>query len=572
MNSAKKAVVLIAEICKENDISKVVFSPGSRSAPLVIAFSQIPEIECIVIPDERVAGYFALGMAQQTGKTVALVCTSGTAVLNLGPATCEAFYQRIPLLLLTADRPKGAVDKGENQAIAQAFAFKNFTKLSLDLDGDDNLDSNMLHTKAQMEMALEVAQTPAKGPVHLNIRLSEPLYEITTSDSKIAYTASQSPHEISRTDDKLPVKFTDAINSASRKLIIVGVRSRDEVFNKNLATAAARNDFVVLAETTSNVPGIDNVIYNYDACLDLMPVDGVESFSPDMVITFGNQIISKKIRQFLRVNEPKVHWHVDEFGETAGYDLFNIGVHGNLSEKDAFDSLLNCAETVHSDFSINWQMLNQKSNGLTQQYLGQIEFSDFGVFDTLIKSFPEGSNIQYGNSTPVRYSTIFRHPYKICINSNRGTSGIDGCVSTAAGAAYVNGKLTICIVGDISFFYDSNALFNNYLSPNLRIIIINNSGGNIFRFIDGPLKVPGFEKFFETPHNLSASHLASMYGIPYYFCVKQEELEGVLPRFYEPQQDKPAILEIKTDNEISARVYREYFTFLKNNRLNKITT
>ena len=163
----------------------------------------------------------------------------------------------------------------------------------------------------------------------------------------------------------------------------------------------------------------------------------------------------------------------------------------------------------------------------------------------------------------MRYANFFAHGPKLSINSNRGTSGIDGCVSTAAGAAYVNQGLTISIVGDVSFIYDSNALFNNYLSPQLRIIIINNSGGNIFRLIDGPLKVKGFEKFFETQHNLTAKHLASMYGIPYYFCDGQDDLNKVLVDFYKPQGNKPAILEIKTDNEISAKIYKGYFYFLK---------
>jgi 2-succinyl-5-enolpyruvyl-6-hydroxy-3-cyclohexene-1-carboxylate synthase len=564
MNSAKKAVALIAEICRQNGIEKVVLSPGSRSAPLVIAFSQIAEIECMVIPDERVAGYFALGLAQQSGKTVALVCTSGTAVLNLGPACCEAFYQHIPLLLLTADRPKGAVEKGENQAINQAFAFKNFTKLSLDIDGDDSAAPNLLHLTAQMELALSTAQAPAKGPVHVNIRLSEPLYETTDANLEIAYSPFKVQAATIKTSSKIFSDFEADVKKAERKMIIVGMRQADENFSRRLRQLAERDDVVVLTETTSNAPASERIIDNYDACLEVMPAD-LNAFVPELVITCGNQIVSKRIKQFLRTHKPKAHWHIDEFGEAWGYDLFDIKVKGKLSEEDAFE-ILSDEKSGGSEFSGKWHTLHQKSVSLTNQYLNQIEFSDFSVFNTLVRSFPAGSNIQYGNSTPIRYSNIFKHIETLSVNANRGTSGIDGCVSTAAGAAYMHNHLTICVVGDVSFFYDSNALFNNYLSPNLRIIVINNSGGNIFRFIDGPMKVPGFEKYFETGHNLNAAHLAGMYGIPYYFCARQDELEEVLKHFYQPQQGKPAILEIKTDNEISARIYRDYFNFLRTNK------
>jgi 2-succinyl-5-enolpyruvyl-6-hydroxy-3-cyclohexene-1-carboxylate synthase len=199
----------------------------------------------------------------------------------------------------------------------------------------------------------------------------------------------------------------------------------------------------------------------------------------------------------------------------------------------------------------------------TEAYAKQAPFSDWQVFNTLTRSFPAKAHIQYGNSSPIRYAGFFDHAPKLSIHANRGTSGIDGCVSTAAGAAYQHEGLTICVVGDISFLYDSNALWNNYLSPQLRIIVVNNGGGNIFRLIEGPKQVPGFDCFFETAHQRSVEFLAKMYQIPYYFCDRSDDLEKTLKTFYKSKKGRPAILEIKTDGAISEQAYKDYFTFLK---------
>jgi 2-succinyl-5-enolpyruvyl-6-hydroxy-3-cyclohexene-1-carboxylate synthase len=214
-------------------------------------------------------------------------------------------------------------------------------------------------------------------------------------------------------------------------------------------------------------------------------------------------------------------------------------------------------------YSAGWQALADKAAKLTDTFLATAPYSDLKVFETLLRSLPAGCNVQYGNSTPVRYSGLFKHNHTITVNANRGTSGIDGCVSTAAGAAYANGRITVCIVGDISFLYDSNALWNNYLSTDLRIVVINNSGGNIFRLIEGPGQVPGFEKYFETRHSLDVKHLALMYGLPYYFCDRLNQLDEVLTSFYQPANGKHCILEIKTDGPVSADTYKAYFDFLR---------
>lgn len=564
MNTAKEGVRLIAEVCHARGIRKVVFSPGSRSAPLVIAFSQIPDMECLVIPDERVAGYFALGMAQQLRETVAVVCTSGTAVLNLLPACCEASYQQIPLLFLTADRPPYAASDGENQAINQEGIFESFAT-DFKIDADNDSAASIIRTT---EVAIFDTQT-IRTPARLNIHMQEPLYELTEKQVKLPEeqfqpeAAANTVHFRIEAQHKLAAELADS----PKKLIVVGLRNSDAKFKKAISELAKRNDTVVFVESTSNCL-VENAIYDFDSCIELLPETTVKSFIPNIVVTLGNQIISKKLKQLLRKYKPRYHWDVDQYTETRNRDYFQLDseYYPSITESEALECLLEAEEKTDSNYANQWMDISKRSKELKTAYLKDAPYSDFKVIEKLVASLPENASVQYGNSTPVRYSNFFEHNKDITVNANRGTSGIDGCVSTAAGAAYANNKLTVCIVGDVSFFYDSNSLWNNYLSPHLRIIVINNSGGNIFRLIDGPGKVKDFEKFFETKHNLNASHLASMYNIPYYFSDRFETLEEILPAFYEPQNGRPAILEIKTNNETSAAVYKQYFEYIRNNR------
>ncbi len=563
MNTNKRSVKLIADVCRSKGIRYAIFSPGSRSAPLVIAFSQIPGIECIVIPDERVAGYFALGIAQQTQNPVAVICTSGTAVLNLGPALCEAYYQHIPMLFLTADRPKGAEERGENQAINQAFVFKEMTNASYDIDAEMTDDTSLKQLAHQVETSVEQTKYAVPGPVHINVRLTEPLYDL--NDELAA------PYDLKNFDSTKVInselakkELAQQLSCTGKKLIVVGLRNADKDFVAKLQLLAVREDTVVLAETVSNAV-INDGINNYDGCIDLIG-ENAGDFAPDLVITLGNQIISKKLRQFLKTNSPQYHWDVSPYAEHRRHTIFDVRTNEHpISENELLDVFLT-SPTAKSTYAAKWKSLHQSSIAVSEQYLNKVAFSDLKVFELLTKAFPENAHLQYGNSTPIRYSNLFSHSASLYVNSNRGASGIDGCVSTAAGAAYATQQLTVCIVGDVSFFYDSNALWNKYLSPELRIIVINNSGGNIFRLLNGPTKVSDFEKFFETRHNLNARNLAQMYDIPYYFCDHQERLEKILATFFHPHNGKPAILEIKTDGALSAEVYKGYFDFLKNNK------
>lgn len=546
MTTAIKGIQTLAATCKQAGISKVVFSPGSRSAPLVIAFSQLPEIECIVIPDERVAGYFALGIAQQTRQTVAVVCTSGTALLNLAPAVCEAFYQKISLLLLTADRPPEAIGLGENQAIDQREIYQNYIKDSRNIDADNTVPQLIATVTSD---AIALTRTNGAGPVHLNLHLREPLYNMAEASTEVLDLPEPRPQ----------FNQLASLQLLQRNMIIAGLLPANVQLGAKLQALAKRNDTIVITETTSNQHG-EGFINNVDSLLAVMQ-DG-STYAPDYIVTIGGQIVSKKLKEYLKQHPATEHVHISE----AGDNWNSLDAKQFTSIQSEVSNLLwSDREDITSNYKAEWQALHAKTDTLAQQYLAELSFCDLKVHELLAHSFPQGANVQYGNSTPIRYSNLFKLREDLTVNSNRGTSGIDGCVSTATGAAYANGRPTVLVVGDVSFLYDSNALWNNYLSPHLRIVIINNSGGNIFRVLDGPTKVEGFEKFFETKHQHTAKHLASMYDIPYYFCAEQAELEEQLKTFFEPGKH-PKILEIKTDNELSAAKYKGYFENLRNSR------
>jgi 2-succinyl-5-enolpyruvyl-6-hydroxy-3-cyclohexene-1-carboxylate synthase len=470
------------------------------------------------------------------------------------------------LVFLTADRPIGAVERGENQAINQAFIFERFTYASLDINGDETDEVKLEEIGGAVSKAVRQTGQPYPAPVHINVRLSEPLYEQSKMPpNEFANTISE--YEISdnhKYDDATLRQLNLHLNAGAKKIIVVGTHDWEQSFAEKIALLGSRNDVVILAESISNL-NANGVIHNYDACLNLVNDSNAVDFAPDLVITLGRQIVSKRIAQFLKTARPLIHWDIGTIKPPR--DMFDAGVQqGKITEELALDSLIASKQNEGSQFHDTWQNLNQRAGVLTGEYSAQAPFSDFKVFGKIIDSFPKGANIHYGNSSPVRYSNFFEHKENNRIHSNRGTSGIDGSLSTAAGSAYASEAMTICVIGDISFFYDSNALWNNYLSPYLRIILINNSGGNIFRLIDGPTKVKGFEKFFETTHQLNASNIAKMYGLDYYFCDNKNELNEILEHFYNPDIGKPAILEVKTDGVLSAEVFKGYFAFLRKNR------
>jgi 2-succinyl-5-enolpyruvyl-6-hydroxy-3-cyclohexene-1-carboxylate synthase len=538
----------IIQICLAKGIKKIVISPGSRNAPLTIGFVNNPNFECFSIVDERCAAFFALGIAQQTQKPVALVCTSGSALLNYYPAIAEAFYSQIPLIVISADRPMDKIDIGDGQTIRQANVFANHSLYNANLlEGFSN--ENDFKINEAINTALD-----KKGPVHINAPFEEPLYE-TVSELGVSVESFDS---IKGDPDFVTAdlaKFVNIWNNSKRKLILVGVCDPNSLSNEVIEGFATDSSVVVMTETTSNIHH-STFVNNIDTLVTPFSLEEYETFCPEILITFGGMIVSKRIKSFLRKHQPKQHWHIDTL---RAYDTFGcLTKHFEISPNTFFETFLPLTKKIESDY---FSQLNAVKNARKIKhdiYLNKIPFSDFKVFNQIIKSLPYNSQLQLSNSSAIRYAQLIAIDSSIEVYCNRGTSGIDGSTSTAIGAAVVNKRQTILVTGDISFLYDSNALWNNYIPENFKIILINNGGGGIFRILPGHEESTVFNTFFETSHSLTAEYLAKMYGFEYSIASCEKTLEECLKVFYS-QDKKPSILEIVTPEKENDKVLLQYF-------------
>lgn len=559
MTSDKKSVSLLADIFHKKGLSNIVISPGSRNAPIIIAFANHPGIRAISIVDERSAAFFALGMAQQTGKTVAIACTSGSAVLNYAPAIAEAFYQKIPLLILTADRPPELIDVGDGQTIRQRDIYHNYILESFELPVVVDDEATFEIAGDLINKAIDRTTCSGYGPVHLNIPLREPLYGMTSEKPRgNAFETTNSKPDFDNSDLQ---QIVGKWNSTEKIMLIAGQMNPDRELNKQLSALVKNKRVAVLTETTSNlhdewfVDCIDNVV-------STITDQEASQYCPGLLITFGGQVVSKMLKTFLRTNPPEEHWHISATGEKMDtYHCLSKTV--SLAPADFFSLLARETKPFNGDFASLWHDRMMMVKEKRDRYLRQIPYSDMQVFDVLLKNIPGHSTLHLGNSTPVRYAQLFGSKLQFVYRSNRGVSGIDGQVSTAAGAAFVSDKVSTIITGDLGFFYDSNALMNHNLSPNLKIIVINNGGGGIFRFIPGPSSTGQLEQFFEARHWWKAEKIAEAFDVTYFKAESLSELKTILPEFYKNNLTRSALLEIFTPAETNAGVLKDYFKALK---------
>ncbi|MFZ4105482.1 2-succinyl-5-enolpyruvyl-6-hydroxy-3-cyclohexene-1-carboxylic-acid synthase [Flavobacterium sp.] len=540
----------IIELLLAKGIFNIVISPGSRNAPLTIGFVNNPIFNCYSIADERSAAFFALGIAQQINKPVAVVCTSGSALLNYYPAFAEAFYSQIPFIVISADRPQSKIDIGDGQTIRQENVFANHSLFNANLTENASEDNDAL-----IQEALNIA-IDKKGPVHINAPFEEPLYE-TTSELLVAPKIISSGSKEFTLEENLS-EFASIWNTAKKKLVLVGVNEPDAVEQQFLDTLANDPSVVVMIETTSNLhhPKFINTI---DTIITPFTNDDFIDFQPEILVTFGGMIVSKRIKAFLRKYQPNYHWHIDIL---RAYDTFGcLTKHFEVTPNLFFQSFFPLIKTVESNYNQKLQNIKALRQQKSLEYLTKIPFTDFKVFEKVIPALPKNSQLQISNSSPIRYAQLFDIEKSIEVFSNRGTSGIDGSTSTAIGAAVGSLKPTIFITGDIGFLYDSNALWNNYIPKNFKIILINNGGGGIFRILPGHDETPVFNTFFETSHCLTAELLAKMHGLNYLTASTEITLEISLIALFS-DDEKPTILEVFTPTLENDKVLLQYFNEL----------
>jgi 2-succinyl-5-enolpyruvyl-6-hydroxy-3-cyclohexene-1-carboxylate synthase len=541
----------IIQICLAKGITTIIISPGSRNAPLTIGFVSNPAFQCYSIADERSAAFFALGLAQQTRQPVALVCTSGSALLNYYPAFAEAFYSQIPLIVISADRPQSKIDIGDGQTIRQENVFENHSLYNANLTEDVSIDNDL-----KINEAINTAITK-KGPVHINAPFEEPLYE-TVSELSVAVKITASANDPQTISIEDISEFASLWNKATRKMILVGVNEPNVINEKTITALAQDESVVVLTETTSNLYH-PSFINNIDTIITPFANEDFEDFRPEILVTFGGMIVSKRIKAFLRKYKPKHHWHIDTL---RAYDTFGaLAKHFEVNPNVFFEAFLPLTKSIKSDYFTRLDTVNTLRKQRHENYLSKIQFSDFKVFEKAIQSLPINSQLQISNSSAIRYAQLIAIDPSIEVYCNRGTSGIDGSTSTAIGAAVANEKQTVFITGDIGFLYDSNALWNSYIPKNFKIILINNGGGGIFRILPGHEETPVFNTFFETSHGLTAEHLAKMYGFEYCIASDETTLVNGLDALY-GQNEKPSILEIFTPTLDNNRILLQYFNEL----------
>ena len=554
MKYAKKDLSqTVTQLCLAKGIDHIVISPGSRNAPLILGFTEDSAFKTFSIVDERCAAFFALGMAQQKKAPVALVCTSGSALLNYYPAIAEAFYSDIPLVVFSADRPTHLIDIGDGQTIRQENVYANHILYSANCrEGEIHQDFNELEINTALNTAIL-----QKGPVHVNVPFSEPLYDTVTEPT---IKAQNIPFSItSETYIGNSDSFLAHWNTAKRKMILVGVLPPNSVEQAYIDALGADESVIVLTETTSNLhhpnffPAIDQLIAPLNE-------DAFEKLQPEVLLTFGGMVISKKIKAFLRTYPPKAHYHIDP---KRGMDTFFVlSQHFATDFNTFFKTEIVDSKIVKSNYRKQW--LNVRNERLRRHiaYVNDIVYSDFKVFSLLFESIPEAVQLQLANSATVRYAQLFDLNESLEVFCNRGTSGIDGSTSTAIGAAYASSRPTVLITGDLSFFYDSNALWNQYIPNNFRIIIVNNGGGGIFRILPGKNDGDNFSTYFETKHKLTAAQLAVMYGFEYQTAANEQSLQTELDSFFETSE-APKILEIFTPSEVNDPVLLDYFKYIK---------
>jgi len=548
LTTSFKHIAELVEILVQNNIYNVVISPGSRNAPLIIAFDSHPDIKTYVITDERSAAFFALGLIDELQTGVAIVCTSGSAPLNYSPAVAEAYYRQLPLLVLTADRPSHLIDQGDGQCIRQYDVYRNFIKQSFTLNALDSIE--------QSTLAIESLLCHPQGPVHINLPLVEPLYQ------QKEYTCTHNYALKLQQNNKLSVKEKKELksfwNESPKKLIIIGQMTPNKKLQQLFGTIAQDSSIAVLVENTSNIQFFNKFCHNIDRVLALITEDEIETYKPDILISMGGAIISKKIKAFFRQNKPKHNWRVGNY--LLDEDTYQSKTKSIKVSAEHFLEFISQLETKNiSNFGNKWKAKDFISQQKHLNFIESAPYSDLTVFDLILDTLPENCNLQMANSSVVRYCQLFNPVQSITYYANRGVSGIDGSTSTALGMAVANpDKLIVLITGDLSFFYDSNALWNNYLPSNFRIIVINNNGGGIFKIIDGPQSTMQ-QHIFVAPHNGKIEHLCKAFNVEYLYANSISSLEGIMYNFYSTNSNKTKLLEINTSQVVNEQVLKNYF-------------
>lgn len=536
MYSDKKSILQLAALLRAHGVRKFVLCPGSRNAAIVQTLTAVEEFACYPVTDERSAGFFAIGLSLQGGGPVAVCCTSGSALLNLHPAVAEAYYQQVPLIVISADRPAAWIGQMDGQTLPQPGVFGSLVKMSVNLPEVHTEEEEWYCNRLINEALMETAHH-GKGPVHINVPIGEPIHSFTTEALPEVRVITR--YQGLNVYDRDYKGLIERLNRYRKRMVVVGQMNLIYLFEKKYVKALCKH-FAWLTEHLGNqtVPGLP--IRNFDAALASMEPERMEQMRPDLLITYGGHIVSKRLKEFLRQHPPREHWHVAIDGQVA--DLY--GSLTTVIEMDPFEFLEKIAflmENNPTNFPMTWE---NYCRTITPPAL---PYSQTTAIGRLITGLPDPSALHLANSSAVRQAQLFPLPTYVEVCCNRGVNGIEGSLSTAIGYAVASNRLNFVVIGDLSFFYDMNALWNGNITPNLRILLLNNGGGEIFHTLPGIPQEGRAHRFITGRHHTCARGWAEERGFRYLTATNGEELETAMTLFTTPEaQEQPLFLEVVT--------------------------
>lgn len=567
MYSDNKVINILTSLLIEHGVRHAVLSPGSRNAPICHNIKESDEITCYPVTDERSAGFFAIGVSQATNLSPVVVCvTSGSAILDVAPAVAEAFYQQIPLIVIAADRPAAWIGQLDGQTMPQADAFGKMARRAVSLPAG-NTDEEIWHANRLINEAMMDANGPVRGPVLINVPLSEPLYEFHTEDLPKVRVCKR----IETVGSDAAQIVADSLRKAHRPMVVFG-QTHDSATVQEFVRRQG-GQFPILGEALSGINGqLDPTIHVLRNAKSL----NIDDFSPDLIVYAGGTLVSKEAKQFLRSCTDAETILISPDGEL--HDVFkNTTLVARCSIK-AFVEEMSDNENLNVDenFRTNWNELFDGIKALDVPLRhsclthGDI-LSQLSVFEFFA---PHLNKAQIANSTSIRLADIAikdirptdaktgRNAFDM-VYCNRGINGIDGCLSTAAGfsAADNSGEVKLCVIGDLSFFYDQNALWNTNIDGRLRILLLNNGGGGIFSRFKGLKESRAKDDIVMAKHHATAHGICEQNNVEYRTASNLSELMNSEAWLTEEKSatDRPRLLEVFTDMDVDSNALNDYY-------------
>lgn len=564
LNTDKWGCRQIAAALNTFGISQVVTSPGSRNAPLIMAVQRHPALHVYSVIDERSAAFIALGMAEISAKPVALICTSGTALLNYAPAVAEAYYKNIPLIVISADRPREWIDQADSQTMRQPGALANIVKGSYAIKGEAENENDKWYVNRTINDAIINATHNYPGPIHLNVALDAPL----TTETECGNYEQFRKISCITLPNSLPTTMARELCAelCNKKILIVGgFQQPVAAVNRSMSILATLPNVAIMAEALANIH-CHNIITNVDATLASISQKDYDTLRPDILITFGGAIVSATLKTFLRNIHPTEHWHVGKTPNvvdcykslTRRVDITPEGFFPKMATSLAHLTKIGKNSDAYAQ---QWQAKATQCENATSIF--RKNWNGPHAVQKIINAMPSNWNLQVSNGMSVRYAQLSNTLRVHRIDGNRGVSGIDGSVSTAVGAAINYSKPTLLITGDMSLQYDLGALTSNYITPNLKIVVMNNNGGGIFHFVKTTATLPELPQLFNGMMKLPVKQLAEAFGFKYLCANDYATLKTAFAQLIKTD-NQPVMMEVITDSHTDAEIMKEFYEQYKN--------